>query len=73
MPKKPPTIVSEMEVEGLGLVRPGLKVKHPKFGRGEVSSLAQWETGERTIGVKFRTHGEKWLVPEYAKLKKRIW
>ncbi len=73
MSKRPPKSVSEMEVEGLGLVQPGLKVKHPVFGRGKVFKLAIFDSGERTIGVQFRSHGEKWLVPEYAKLEKSLW
>lgn len=70
--KKKPDLVNEMEVDGLGVVTPGTKVKNPTFGRGVVSGLAVWETGERTIGVEFPGYGEKWLVPEYANLKKRL-
>ena len=63
--------MGEMEVDGLGVLTPGTKVKHPTFGRGVITGLAVWESGERTIGVDFPKHGEKWLVPEYANLKRR--
>lgn len=69
--KKKSDLVEEMDVDGLGVIKPGTKVKHPTFGRGVVSGLAVWDTGERTIGVEFPSHGEKWLVPEYANLKRR--
>ena len=59
-----------MEIEGLGLVVPGTNVKHPTFGRGVVTGLALWDSGDRTIGVEFSNHGVKWLVPEYANLKR---
>ncbi|MDJ0710808.1 MAG: hypothetical protein QNJ14_10475 [Woeseiaceae bacterium] len=69
--KKKPNLVDDMDVDGLGVVKPGMKVKHPTFGRGVVCGLAVWDSGERTIGVEFSGHGERWLVPEYANLKKR--
>ena len=69
--KKQSELVDEMDVDGLGVVTPGTKVKHPVFGRGVITGLAFWDSGDRTIGVEFPEHGEKWLVPEYANLKRR--
>lgn len=65
--------VSEMEVEGLGVLRTGDKVKHPIFGKGVIEEGYIWESGERTIRDLFDKHGSKALVPEMAKLKRRIW
>jgi hypothetical protein len=70
--KRESTLVSEMEIEGLGLVRPGMKVKQKVLGRGVVEELALWSDGTRTIRVKFRS-GSKWLAPEFAKLKTSWW
>ena len=70
--KKESTSVSEMEIEGLGLVKPGMKVKQQILGRGVVEELALWADGTQTIRVKFRS-GSKWLAPEHAKLKRSWW
>ena len=67
------TQVHEMEVDGLGLVRTGDKVKHPVFGKGVVEEGYIWASGERTLRVHFDKHGSKALVPEIAKLKRRRW
>jgi hypothetical protein len=60
--------MKEMDIEGFGTVTPGLRVRHPVFGVGEVKMLAAWADGSRTIQVEFANQGTKWLVPEYAKL-----
>lgn len=65
--------VSEMEVEGLGVLRTGDKVKHPIFGKGVIEEGYIWESGERTIRDLFDKQVSKALVPEMAKLKRRIW
>jgi len=65
--------VEEMDVEGLGTLRTGDKVKHPMFGKGVVEEGYVFSSGERTIRVLFDDHGSKALVPEYAKLKRRLW
>ena len=65
--------VEEMDVEGLGTLRTGDKVKHPRFGKGVVEEGYVFSSGERTIRVLFDDHGSKALVPEYAKLKRRLW
>jgi hypothetical protein len=71
--KKEATEVNEMEIQGLGILRTGDKVKHPFFGKGVVEEGYIWETGERTIRVLFDNHGSKALAPEFANLKKRLW
>jgi len=58
----------EMEVDGLGKVVPGVRVRHPVFGFGEITLLAQWASGEKTVRVEFVEHGTKMLAPQYAKL-----
>lgn len=60
--------IEETEVDGLGKVRVGKLVKHPKFGNGTIANIAKRETGEVTINVVFKNVGSKWLVPEYARL-----
>lgn len=67
------TEVTEMETEGLGVLKSGDKVKHPVFGKGVVEAGYVWDSGERTIRVLFKTHGSKALVPEYANLSRRRW
>lgn len=69
--KKQAKLVPEMEIDGLGLLVPGTGVEHPTFGEGTVTGLALWESGHRTIGVEFPNYGVRWLVPEYARLRRR--
>jgi len=71
--KKEPQSVNELEIEGLGIVRTGDKLKHPVFGRGVAEEMYIWESGECTIRVLFKKHGSKALVPEFANLKRRRW
>lgn len=71
--KKEPPPVYEMEIEGLGVVKTGDKLKHPVFGKGVAEEMYIWESGERVIRVLFNDYGSKALVPEYAKLKRRLW
>ncbi|MGF1529425.1 MAG: DNA helicase II [Candidatus Competibacterales bacterium] len=52
--------------EGGGL-RPGQRVRHPKFGEGVVRALEGRGSGARAQ-VSFKTVGSKWLVLAYAKL-----
>jgi hypothetical protein len=62
--------LTETEIEGLGLVRPGVKVVHPTFGKGVVEGLYLFADGTKTIRVRFRWwHGSKALLQEYAKLR----
>jgi hypothetical protein len=70
--KKESKLVPEIEIEGLGLVKPGMKVKQKILGRGVVEELALWSDGTRTIRIKFRS-GSKWLAPEFAKLETSWW
>jgi len=63
------TQVDHMDVEGLGTLRPGVRVVHPHFGPGVVKALYVFTlTGQRSVGVEFATPGYKELAPEYAKL-----
>ena len=71
--KKDAKEVNEMDVQGLGTLRTGDKVKHPVFGKGVVEEGYVWESGERIIRVMFQKYGSKPLVPEYAKLERRRW
>jgi hypothetical protein len=73
MKRKEPKIVDEMELEGLGLVRPGGKVKHPSLGRGVVEELYLFPDGTKTIRVRFWLRGSKVLAPEFARLRRRSW
>ncbi|WP_133001225.1 hypothetical protein [Luteimonas arsenica] len=71
--KKESWAVPELQIDGLGLVKPGKKVKHPVFGRGTVTEIAEWASGEHTIRIDFGKIGQKWLVPEMAKLRSAWW
>lgn len=71
--KKESHPVPQMEIEGLGLVTPGMKVKQPVLGRGVVEELALWADGTCTIRVNFKRGGSKWLHPAHARLKRSWW
>ena len=61
--------VAEADIEGLGRVKAGQQVVHPKFGRGVIESFFLYDEGTLTIWVNFATHGPKALSPKYAALK----
>jgi hypothetical protein len=61
--------VEEAEIEGLGVVKAGQKVLHPKFGPGVIESIFRYDEGTTTVWVTFPTHGPKALLPKYASLK----
>lgn len=61
--------VAEADIEGLGRVKAGQQVVHPKFGRGVIESFFLYDEGALTIWVNFATHGPKALLPKYAALK----
>jgi hypothetical protein len=63
------TKVDEAEIEGLGFVRAGQKVLHPKFGRGVIESFFVYRDGTTTVWVNFDSHGPKALLPKYAALR----
>jgi hypothetical protein len=71
--KKKSWPIAELEIDGLGLVKPGKKVKHHFFGRGTVTEIAEWASGDHTICIDFRRIGKKWLAPEFAKLRSAWW
>ena len=71
--KQKPQSVNELEIDGLGIVKTGDKLKHSLFGKGVAEEMYIWDSGERTIRVLFDKHGSKALVPEFAKLKRRKW
>ncbi|WP_090449663.1 hypothetical protein [Dyella sp. OK004] len=62
------TELESLDVDGLGLVKKGLRVVHPMFGTGTVVALFAFHRGGHSIGVEFVTAGYKALAPEYAKL-----
>jgi hypothetical protein len=66
--KKQSHPIDETEIPEVGLVKAGRVLEHPMFGLGEIKEIAQWESGEITVGIEFKNHGLKWLVPEFAKL-----
>lgn len=63
------TSVDHMDIDGLGKVKPEIKVVHPLFGKGVIKVLFVFPDGMRSVGVEFVEVGYKALVPEYAKLK----
>ena len=66
--KKQSHPINETELPEVGLDKIGRILEHPMFGLGEIKEIAQWESGDITIGIEFKNHGLKWLVPEFAKL-----
>jgi hypothetical protein len=63
------TSLYEAEIEGLGFLKAGQKVIHPKFGRGEIASFYVFPDGTTTVWVNFGSHGRKALLPKYAALR----
>ena len=66
--KKESKSIPELEIAGLGLIRPGSSVRQAVLGSGIVKDIAEWADGSHTVQVDFGQNGLKWLVPEYAKL-----
>jgi hypothetical protein len=60
--------VDQAEIEGLGVIKAGQKVRHPKFGRGVIESFFLYDEGTITVWVNFPSHGPKALMPKYASL-----
>jgi hypothetical protein len=60
--------VQEAEIEGLGIVKAGQKVRHPTFGHGVIESFFLYDEGPTTVWVDFPSHGRKALLPKYASL-----
>lgn len=61
--------VNEAEIDGLGFVKAGQKVLHPKFGRGVIVSFYVFPDGTTTVWVNFGSLGPKALLPKYAALR----
>lgn len=63
------TELDVLEVAGVGLVRPGMELEHPKFGVGVVEAIYEFvKSKEVIIRIDFKKYGSKALVPEFAKL-----
>jgi DNA helicase-2/ATP-dependent DNA helicase PcrA len=62
-----PNLVKETVVPGLGVLKIGSKVSHPKFGIGTVQSI-ELNDSSTTSNIIFKSHGSKWLVVEFANL-----
>jgi hypothetical protein len=60
--------IPELEIAGLGLVKPGTRVRQAVLGSGVVTDIAEWQAGGHTVQVDFGANGSKWLAPEYAHL-----
>jgi hypothetical protein len=60
---------NQMEADPYGMFQAGDKVRHPKFGEGQI--IQRSGTGENTkFVVKFVEEGEKRLLAKFAKLKR---
>jgi hypothetical protein len=64
--------LTQLEVVGLGLVKPGLRVRHAIFGRGVVQELALWARVTPVIRAKFWSGKTRWMT-ECAPLKRGWW
>ena len=62
--------VSSSEIEGLGKIKLGDVINHPKFGNGTIKEIQQTETGDNVLKISFESIGDKNLIAEYANLKK---
>ena len=62
--------VQEHEIIGLGAVRVGQDLIHEKFGIGKVKQIHLGENGVTMINIDFSSSSSKWLVAEYANLKR---
>ena len=60
--------VDEHEISGLGLVRVGDKVVHPKFGNGKIIKIQTPNKETTMINIEFSDYDSKWLMAEFANL-----
>ncbi|WP_444917899.1 hypothetical protein [Microbulbifer sp. JMSA003] len=59
--------LDSLNVDGVGIVRPGMSLEHPMFGLGKVEAIFEFiKSGEITVRVNFKEYGSKAIVPEYA-------
>ena len=66
--KKESRSIPELEISGLGLVKPGTRVRQTLLGSGVVIDIAQWADGSHTVRVDFGDGDTRWLAPQYANL-----
>ena len=58
-----PPPISEAKIDGLGVVKVGDLIEHPKFGEGIIKSIRAFEEGDDSIlTIKFNNVGKKHLV-----------
>jgi len=61
--------LESLDVNGVGIITPGMELEHPIFGLGQVEAIFKFVKSEDiTIRINFEKHGSKALVPEYANL-----
>ena len=61
--------LDSLEVDGIGLITPGIQLEHPVFGLGQVETIFKFvKSDDITICINFDKHGSKTLVPKYANL-----
>ncbi|WP_196139639.1 hypothetical protein [Aliikangiella sp. G2MR2-5] len=61
--------LDSLELDGVGVVCPGMAVEHPMFGFGKVEAIYKFiKSDDITIRINFEEHGSKALAPEYANL-----
>jgi len=61
--------LESLDVNGIGLVEPGLHLEHPSLGVGVVENIYKLiSTGEINIKVKFNDYGSKNINPKHAHL-----
>lgn len=59
--------LDQIDVQGLGVIRTGDQISHPKFGNGTIEVLE--DSGDFHIAyIHFVDHGKKWLLVEHAGL-----
>ncbi|PPD03733.1 MAG: hypothetical protein CTY29_08410, partial [Methylobacter sp.] len=64
------SFLDEINVQGLGVIRTGDQVSHPKFGNGTIETLED-KGNFHFACINFVDHGKKWLMVESAALSKK--
>lgn len=64
------SILNEINSQGLGVIRTGDQVSHPKFGNGTIETLEN-KGNFHFACINFVDHGKKWLVVESSALSKK--
>jgi hypothetical protein len=61
--------LESLDVNGVGIITPGMELVHPAFGLGQIEAIFKFvKSDDITIRINFEKHGSKALVPEYANL-----